>query len=47
MDDNTNSGYAPEYVARKIIDSMCLDEEEVFIARYISIHSINLYSYYQ
>ena len=34
MDKNTENGYDPDYVAREIINSLCLEDEEVFIARY-------------
>ena len=34
MDKNTENGYDPDYVAREIINSLCLEDEEIFIARY-------------
>ena len=33
MDDNTKNGYDPNYVAREIINSIRLEDDEVFIAR--------------
>ena len=38
MDKNTNNGYDPDYVAGEIINSICLEDEEVFIARYVVIN---------
>ena len=35
MDKNTENGYDPEYVASEIINNICLEEDEVFIARYV------------
>jgi hypothetical protein len=34
MDKNTENGYDPDYVALEIINSLCLEDEEVFVARY-------------